>query len=989
MLPSVSEFDISTAITQRTCGSSIATNAAYNQTPHWDCSTTPPPVASSTSVLSVDAFTPASQTTGNGTHVPNLATVPPLAVATLPSAAGTFTEGTPFVYFSEYEIESSKPTTFRNGSEGCATATQTFKLNRLFSFEFDGDESELSQQRLASEDTTGEVDSAFLRAVGETDSVTAGSWTAEPTVLVVVERGVVAQAVLAFTVAMTGERSGSALITPTPTLPTYLTPVKPTAPPPPPTTATPRVEQTADSLNVPVVSVKKFSRVQVFVAHIEHSATTLTLPQPTDANVITTNIGGKTLIATALSNMIGDGSNGGNSNGGNSNSQGGSGNQNGGSQSNNGNGGNLNSQGGSGSQNGNSQSNNENGGGSNPQGGSAQDGDERDWIMVPFVARVEDSAITLNVPAPATQKVATIGFEGKTLTGTALSALQTGADGGQNQGSSNGGSNNAGSGSQNAGGQNGGSENGGSQNGGDQNGGGNGAGANNANGDKGDGQNAGGDGVFGALVSKIANAAKPSNAAQVLSQAMANGHSDTTAAAIAAGIGAFAAGAGYGSSGGQSGSGSGSNVAGGGSERLGASPGQVIDVGGASITASPAQAFVVDGQTAYPGGQPITVDGTRISFPASTNAVIVDGSTVPLAGGFASSTQFNINGMDITAQPGVGFPIDGQTLLPGGPAITVDGTRLSLGPGGDALVIGSSTSRLANAQAAGAASEVPQLTIGSQVFTANAATQFFFAPGQTLTPGGSVVFSGTTVSLDSDASAFVVNGETRTFGSSPDATITSQPDIIRVNGQAFAPNAGGSYLISGETLTPGGSITVSGPNGVETLSLSPSGSELVAIVSGHTITSTLDSSAASDITAAPVLTIGGQTFNALPGTDGANPTYLVNGETLTAGEEETVTVSGRTFVVSLAPEATLLEVEELGSNGQATRTRLETLFPATQTGSTSTMSGSGSRSTDGSGSDSPSETGGSSPAQETGAASAVQATSFLLAASTLMLAILL
>jgi hypothetical protein len=221
--------------------------------------------------------------------------------------------------------------------------------------------------------------------------------------------------------------------------------------------------------------------------------------------------------------------------------------------------------------------------------------------------------------------------------------------------------------------------------------------------------------------------------------------------------------------------------------------------------------------------------------------------------------------------------------------------------------------------------------------------------------------------------------------------VTSSPSVIRVDGQAFAANAGGTYLISGQTLTPGGSITITGSNGAQTLSLSPSGTELVAIVSGHTITNTLsDSAAAADATAAPVLTIGGKTFTALPGSDGANPTYLINGETLSAGEEETVTVAGKTYVVSLAPEATLLEVEELGAGGKATMTRLQTLFPATATGRTSTMPGSGS---DGNGDDdgeTGTGTGTASPARKTGAANSLigssQFTSFFVAAGTLLLA---
>jgi hypothetical protein len=1053
ILPATTEFDISTAITQQTCGSSTAINTAFNYTTtDWDCYTTPTPVASSTTLLSVDAFTPTNQTTGNGTQLPNIATEPPLAVATLPSAAGTYTEGTPFVYFSEYEIESSMPTTLPNGSEACAINTRMFLLNRLFSFAFEDDLGELSQENLASEDTTGDIHANFLRLVGETQSVTAGTWSAEPTVIVVVERGVVAQAVLA----MSTEVPGGELITPTPTLPDFLSSIDPTTPPEPSTYYSPAIEKTADALDGPTspTPVKPFNvnRLKTFVAHIEHSDTTLILPVATDTNVITTNIGGQVVTATALSNVMSGGSSSNNNGGSNSNAGSDS---NGGSSSNSASNSNGNS---------NSNSGTNNNGGSNTNSGSgneensagtlsAQGGntgsngdDEGDWKVFPFVAHLESSDVTIDVPAPATQKVATIAFEGKTLTATALNAIGTGAGGSNSNGGSNGGSNNAGlnNGASNNGGSessNGGSNNGGSSNGGSasnngggsnggSNGGSSGAGSSSGNNDNSNGQNANG-GVIASLISKITNPAKPTNAAEVLSQALDQGHNDATAAAIVAGLGGIAAGVAAeesdhtggsgnggsnngGTSNGGSGNGQGDSISGsgfssgsdstsnngasGGSnaqpQRLGASPGQIITVNGAQFTASPAQAFVVDGQTVVPGGAPITVDGKVISVPTATNAVVVDGTTRSLDGNFASPTAFDVDGVEITAQPGVGFPIAGQTLQAGGPAITIHGTRLSLAPGGTALVIGSSTSAIA--APAGAASEIPELTIGSQVFTANAATQFFLAAGQTLTPGGTAVVSGTTISLDSEASAIVVNGQTRSFGSSPDATITSPPEIIRVDGQAFAPNAGGTYLISGQTLSPGGSITVTGPNGVETYSLASSGTELVAVVSGHTITSTLDA-AAADATAAPIITIGGQTFTALPGSDGTNPTYLVNGELLSAGEEETVTVAGKTYVVSLSPEATLLEVEELGSDAKTTATRIQTLFPATATGRTSTMTasgGSGSGSRTGSGGNSEEGTGvGAAPAQETGAASsstgAVHLTSLLVAAGTLVLLVLL
>ncbi|TKA71858.1 hypothetical protein B0A55_09830 [Friedmanniomyces simplex] len=511
-------------------------------------------------------------------------------------------------------------------------------------------------------------------------------------------------------------------------------------------------------------------------------------------------------------------------------------------------------------------------------------------------------------------------------------------------------------------------------------------------------------------------------------------------------------------------------------------PAEVITVAGSTATANPVPAFVVDGQTVLPGGAPITVGSDTIAIPASPTAIIVDGSTLPIAGSIASSTVFDVNGIPITANPELAFPIAGQTLQAGGAPITVDGTTLSLVPGGTAVVIDGITSIISQ-QTPGAAANIPLLTVGSQTFTANAATQFSLAPGATLTPGGVVTVSGTTISLATGATAVIINGQTRDLaapaitpapqvtvggtvyqanaGSTYDiggqiltpggvitvsgttislapgasaivvngvttslagagartapnsklATITAPP-VLTVDGQAFAANGGSSYVISGKTLTPGGAITISGANGVETLSLNAAANELFSVVSGTTMTSmvgamgamptgapiltvdghtytavaydtgagptyvidgqtlsrggvitisapsggketiSLDSAGtALDIvfqghttvstisgaygvmpTAAPVLTIGGETFTAI--NNGA--TYVIDGHTLTPGEAETVTIGGHTYVISLAPQATMLMVETEGSDGRVTGTSYETLFPAQMTKGTVT-----------------------------------------------------
>ena len=205
----------------------------------------------------------------------------------------------------------------------------------------------------------------------------------------------------------------------------------------------------------------------------------------------------------------------------------------------------------------------------------------------------------------------------------------------------------------------------------------------------------------------------------------------------------------------------------------------------------------------------------------------------------------------------------------------------------------------------------PVVVVGGTTFTANSETQFNLGPAATLTPGGKVVVSGTTVSLASGLTAVVVDGVTH-----PAATpaITPAP-ALTIGGTTYIPNGGSTYNIAGQPLTPGGIITVHGT----TISLGPGASSIV--VNG--LTQNLAPASSATITAAPTLTIGGQTFTAI----NSGGTYVINGETLTPGESETVTIHGKTYIVSLAPGATVLVIETVGSGGDVTATTFETLYP--------------------------------------------------------------
>tara|TARA_R110002003_G_scaffold117_1_gene10355 strand:- start:13499 stop:15667 length:2169 start_codon:yes stop_codon:yes gene_type:complete len=381
-----------------------------------------------------------------------------------------------------------------------------------------------------------------------------------------------------------------------------------------------------------------------------------------------------------------------------------------------------------------------------------------------------------------------------------------------------------------------------------------------------------------------------------------------------------------------------------------ARPPPVITIGSSTLTPNAAtQFFIAPGQTLTPGGTAV-VDGTVVSLAPSASFIVIGGSTQvlqappPVVGTVATSPpEIVVGGTTVVALPqggsnninnqnnvqtnqgsGPTFVIGGQTLSPGGQAITVSGTTLSLVPGGSSVVINGVTSAVANPPIV-----VPQagITIGNSVFTPSSGSgSTFVISDQTLTPGGQITVSGTVISLAPSASFVVVNGVTSTLAN-PAAQITDAP-VLTIGNGIFRPlpGTGTSYLIGSSTLTPGGSVVVADT----TISLAPGATALV--INGRT--TLLTPSAQPIITSAPLLTIGSQTYTAISGT-----TFVIGGQTLTPGG--TITVDGTT--ISLAPGATQLVY---GSSGRSTTTAL---FPATTTRSQS-LTGTASPSAGASGS---------------------------------------
>ena len=108
-------------------------------------------------------------------------------------------------------------------------------------------------------------------------------------------------------------------------------------------------------------------------------------------------------------------------------------------------------------------------------------------------------------------------------------------------------------------------------------------------------------------------------------------------------------------------------------------------------TANLASAYVINGQTLFPGGQ-ISVDETPISLAPEGSALVIGSTTKPLPLPFGLP-PITIGSKAYTAISTSAYIIKGQTLTPGG-QITVDGTPISAALDASAVVIGSSTESL-------------------------------------------------------------------------------------------------------------------------------------------------------------------------------------------------------------------------------------------------------------------------------------------------------
>ncbi|KAK0868598.1 hypothetical protein LTR87_014084 [Friedmanniomyces endolithicus] len=364
----------------------------------------------------------------------------------------------------------------------------------------------------------------------------------------------------------------------------------------------------------------------------------------------------------------------------------------------------------------------------------------------------------------------------------------------------------------------------------------------------------------------------------------------------------------------------------------------------------------------------------------SSSAIVFGGITaspVVMASTSTAESGSSVQGHSTALTSATQYVVGGQTLTPGssitvgsGSATTI--VALPTDASQTYLVVGSSTSIVQQQSAVSSAivfagvtaspkpvaatiaGSNPNTVLPDSSNTAGLATQYVVA-GQTLVPGSSItVGSGeatTVVALRTGSSntLLIVGSSTSTIGQTP-----STPPALIIGSSVIAANSNSQYVVAGQTLVPGSTITVGSGGATTVVALQTDSSKTVLVVG-----SSKSTIGQQQITAAPpALTIGSSVISA-----NSKSQYLVGSQTLVPGGSA-ITVSGT--VISLATGATEVMV---GTQSEVVATGLGGyIWSGLGAGPTASTSAMGSRSGSSSpGTTSPGSTslGGASPGSVT------------------------
>lgn len=268
-------------------------------------------------------------------------------------------------------------------------------------------------------------------------------------------------------------------------------------------------------------------------------------------------------------------------------------------------------------------------------------------------------------------------------------------------------------------------------------------------------------------------------------------------------------------------------------------------IGGKVVVYSSGSLHVGDQIQPIPTAIPQSYRGTSINFKG-LHVEIKAPSSPPSTPPKKTNTQTPIitSGPipNIVAQQNYHIVLNGQTIIAGGPAQTISGTRISLASSGTAIIEGKHTSPVPNrSNLPPNAAPTITLSIGSSTYTlplstnfiisaasnsqlvalaaAPSPTPFIVLQGQTLLAGGDAkLISGTLVSLLPSATALLVAGKTviPISKSAPDApavvvfALTLGSSKYTATLSSTVPFIASNSGIVAQTLFPGSVVTVGG-----------------------------------------------------------------------------------------------------------------------------------------------------------------------------------
>lgn len=124
-----------------------------------------------------------------------------------------------------------------------------------------------------------------------------------------------------------------------------------------------------------------------------------------------------------------------------------------------------------------------------------------------------------------------------------------------------------------------------------------------------------------------------------------------------------------------------------------------ITINSKTYTLNPSSQFIIGSQTLSAGSHEITINGHTLSLASSASSIIIDGSTHAISYPPVTTLSptaapiLTINHQPVTANSASEYVIGSQTLIPGGSAITISGTPVSLASSAADVVVGSSSTQ--------------------------------------------------------------------------------------------------------------------------------------------------------------------------------------------------------------------------------------------------------------------------------------------------------